>query len=353
MFDDVLDEKPPPPPSPWPRRLVLLLAGLTALIGFVLGFGMVLERIAESRDHDRFPPTGDIYPVSDRPMHITCRGPRPDYSAPRWAPTVLFEADIGQWSIAWHQVLDQVGRWAHACAYDRAGYGWSAARDGTRDSRAVVADLTRLLDAADVRPPFLLVGHGAASFPIRRYAAQYPYNVAGLVLIDPVGESTVALFERIERRRYDAVLPAPILARFGYFLFVDPAPLNAAGMPGRETALYRRWLTHHHSHRTIAAEFDALAANAAGSEGFKDFGDVPTVIVSAENPFRAPELIPDDLSLDGIKAAWGRAQGRQLAMADAPQHLVTVISGHGIPNQEPDVVAMAVKRALDLHDRRR
>jgi pimeloyl-ACP methyl ester carboxylesterase len=45
------------------------------------------------------------------------------------------------------------------------------------------ADLRALLDAANVRAPYVVVGHSMGALLARRYAGQYPDGIVGMVLV--------------------------------------------------------------------------------------------------------------------------------------------------------------------------
>jgi pimeloyl-ACP methyl ester carboxylesterase len=80
-----------------------------------------------------------------------------------------------------------VERANRVCSYDRAGSGWSD--PSTETTRASTSqDLHKLLEVAGERGPFVLVGASRGGLLVRAYLAEYPAEVAGLVLIDPSSE---------------------------------------------------------------------------------------------------------------------------------------------------------------------
>ena len=68
--------------------------------------------------------------------------------------------------------------------YDRAGRGWSDATDGPQDGDHIAADLHTLLQRAQVPGPYVLAGHSFGGLYVQSFAAQFPDQVAGMVLLD-------------------------------------------------------------------------------------------------------------------------------------------------------------------------
>jgi pimeloyl-ACP methyl ester carboxylesterase len=103
-------------------------------------------------------------------------------------PTVLFESGGSDWSDTWALVQPLAARRTRACAYDRAGLGHSDPARLPRTPAAIVEDLHALVAEARLPTPLVLVGHSFGGFNVKLYAALYPQDVAGLVLVDPSEE---------------------------------------------------------------------------------------------------------------------------------------------------------------------
>ena len=140
------------------------------------GVGAVYERVEEWRDRDRFPIVGQRMDIGGRSLNIFCSG--------EGAPAVVFESGLGLSGYSWVFVQREVAKFTRACWYDRAGYAWSDAGPYPRDSVAVSHDLHRLLQAAGVAGPYVLVGHSLGGFHVRVYNRLYPAEVAGVVFVD-------------------------------------------------------------------------------------------------------------------------------------------------------------------------
>jgi pimeloyl-ACP methyl ester carboxylesterase len=101
-------------------------------------------------------------------------------------PTVLFEAGIAATNLNWFHIQEPVSRFASTVSYDRGGLGWSSPARTPRTPANIAAELHQLLAGAAIKPPYILVGHSFGGLVMRRFALNYPYEVAGIVLVDPM-----------------------------------------------------------------------------------------------------------------------------------------------------------------------
>jgi pimeloyl-ACP methyl ester carboxylesterase len=122
--------------------------------------------------------------------------------------TVLFDSGGSDWSVIWALVQPEVAKGARACAYDRAGMGHSDPAPIPRSPAAIVEDLHKLIRAAGLKRPLVLVGHSLGGFNVKLYAALYPEDVAGMVLVDPAEERGWDRTRGEIRSRYGARLAA-------------------------------------------------------------------------------------------------------------------------------------------------
>ena len=102
------------------------------------------------------------------------------------SPTVVFDAGLGTGAGSWAGIRPGVAQTTRACVYDRAAIGQSDARPGARTSTLGVRsdELIRLLAAAGVDGPLVLVGHSYGGMVAHLTAHRLAARVAGLVLVD-------------------------------------------------------------------------------------------------------------------------------------------------------------------------
>ena len=152
----------------------LLYPVLAVLMIAAVGGGY--QTVRESLDARAYPPPGQLIDVGGHRLHLYCTG--------SGSPTVVLEPGGGASSSDFGWITPAVARDTRVCVYDRAGRGWSDATDGPQDGAHIAADLHTLLQRADVPGPYVLAGHSFGGLYVQSFAAQFPDQVAGLVLLD-------------------------------------------------------------------------------------------------------------------------------------------------------------------------
>lgn len=168
-------------------RGLMLYPVLAVLALASLGGGY--ETISESVDAHAFAMRGQLVDVGQHRLHLDCTGSR--------GPTVVLEPGAGEMSASFGWIAPAVARDTRVCVYDRAGRGGSDSAASPPDGAQIATDLHTLLHRAHVPGPYVLAGHSFGGLYVMSFAAQYPQDVAGLVLVDSAAPaSTPARPER-------------------------------------------------------------------------------------------------------------------------------------------------------------
>jgi pimeloyl-ACP methyl ester carboxylesterase len=277
-------------------RRVARVVGRSAggLLG-VVAAAVTTTTVLDAIDRRRVLPPGELVELPDgRRLHLDVAGPTDRSSvAAASRPTVVLEAGSGAFAatMAWlHRAL---AIHARVVAYDRAGYGFSAPAAGPLDATSVAADLREALHRRGLAGPYLLVGHSLGGGYVRVFAANYPDEVVGLVLLDPVHEEqmerqpaeTTQALELAQRQ----LALAPLLARLGTFRLLDVQRDLLASLP-EDAAL------QHRARSVTAGGMRAYAREAAGLPDLLEevaraeeaagaaFGGLPVRVISATEP---------------------------------------------------------------------
>jgi pimeloyl-ACP methyl ester carboxylesterase len=190
--------------------LTFLFVALLAVAALLLT-GFLYQTIETWLDASRYPPPGRLVDAVGSRLHLTESGTA--------GPPVVFEAGIAASSLSWRLVEPEVARFARAYSHDRAGLGWSDGASEPRTLRGSVDQLRAVLDVAQVPKPRILVGHSYGALIVRAYAAWWPDEVAGVLLVDPVAISDWAepseTRSRMLRHAIRLSRRGALLARFG------------------------------------------------------------------------------------------------------------------------------------------
>lgn len=272
-----------------------------------------------------------------REMWLECAG--------EGSPTVILVSGLRSSAQEWHTtkttsstptqpVFEATAATTRVCAYDRPG---TVTTDGPArsdpvpqptDATTASRDLHDLLIAAGETGPFLVVGHSIGGTVVRQFAAAYPEDVGGMVLLDSSSEflqdSETPEEWLIQRRlmRVDAAEIADSVAEYPDIELFD-----------------------------IDATFAALRAAPLLRE-------IPLVVLSADELLapQFPAMIDAGSLPAGTPAEFGatfdaaqqRAQAELARLTPAAIHITRTDSGHNIHLEQPQLVADAIRLAAEL-----
>ena len=233
------------------------------------------ETVQETLDRRSHHMGGQLVDVGDgRRLYVSCAG--------SGHPTVVLVPGAGELSSSWALIAPDVARDTRVCVYDRAGRGWSDPAPRQQDGFAIASDLNALLTNAREPTPYVLVGHSFGALYVRAFAARYPQQTAGVVLLDgtdPHAFTGLPAYPRFYDfyRRILALFPS--LARFGIGRLAYRSAYSYLP-PDAEAEEYMFWCTARQA-RSARDEFAIapLAMEQAGS--LVSLGNRPLIVVTA------------------------------------------------------------------------
>lgn len=316
-------------PLRWIRRILI---ALLLLVAFCVLAGFVYENICEARDRHFNPMVGRLVDVHGKTMHIYCTG--------EGSPAVILDSGLGDTYSSWRSVQPDIAKFTQVCSYDRAGLGYSEPSSQPRTSRVIAAELDDLLQAAGVRPPYVLVGHSMGGYDVRIYVSLHRDEVAGMVLVDashPDQENRFpAELKKMEgswqrdAELLELAMPFGIPRLLG---MCDDDPRSRAGECNWNTA------------REGVAELKAFRESAAEAAATGTLGDMPLAVLSHDPDKPSSELSPE--LAKPTNEAWEKMQEELAHLSTRGTQTIAKNSAHYIQNDRPDVVIEAIRKVVD------
>lgn len=309
--------------------------------------GMVYQALGTRRGTTRHPAPGALIDACGQRLHVVCAG--------TGRPAVLFEAGIAASSLSWTRLLGEVATFTRACAYDRAGLGWSERSRSARRVDQMVAEL-RAVAANSAPGPLVLVGHSFGAFLALVYASRYPADVAGLVLLDPPtewqhisGARGRLVWGGIQLSHVGGALARVGVVRACLALLTGGAPgvprnfVRVFGpaaartvehlvgevrkLPAEVHPVVQEIWSRPKCFEGMAEHLGALGETGAAAGAVTSLGDVPLAIVSSR-----------DQPADNVAK-----QQDLVRLSSRGRHVVAGRSGHWIQFDQPDLVVEVIR----------
>jgi len=252
------------------------------------------------------------------------------------------------------------------CWYDRAGVGWSDPPSSPRTSASVVSDLHEALHHAGVLPPYVMAGGSVGGEYVHIYAAHYPSDVAGLVLIDSAvpdmhePDFYLAPLNRTSgSTRHLICLALPAMARFGIIRFMvsrerrpaqpDLTPEQASVLAKLE-AQPKAFMTDAEQGCAATDEGRIVPREGGGNPDINDaarnagsLGDRPLVVLTAGR-YWAPDGFEKEAA--EYHEIWVHQLQASLVRLSTRGRQVFVDAGHGM-DESPDSIVTAVRQVVE------
>lgn len=323
--------------------------GLLAFVVVLMIAGAIYQSAASASELKKYPPPGELYDVGEYRLHLYCTG--------EGSPAVILEAGAYSPGLVWYLVQEGAAKFTRVCSYDRAGFGWSDPAPGPRGSDEAASDLHKLLKAADVPAPYVLVGHSIGGVYVRAFAQKYPSEVVGMVLVDSSHESQDLRFppeymqlldqQNSSMRLFESAAPYGVLraARLWSLMLPDP-PLPADVESAVWATMYRTSYC-----KAMNEEVTAIAGMLIQEEGPASLGDLPLIVLTANDSVgKLPENAINAIGQDAFEKLIQVSQELQQELASLSTNGRQVIvedSGHYMQWDQPGAVIDAIREIVE------
>ena len=293
--------------SPSGRRLLYPVLAVLALASVGGGY----QTVREATHPRAYAMPGQLIDIGGHHLHLNCAG--------SGSPTVVLEPGAGGVSSDLGWIAPVVARETRVCVYDRAGRGWSEPADTPQDATQIATDLHTLLQRGQVPGPYVLAGHSFGGLYTLTFAARYPDEVAGMVLIDSTApaSATPGATPPGDGGSYD------LMGRVSALISTS-ARLGLGRLVGVPTA----------SHfRSTIEEYVRGSSSVQQAASLRDFADKPLVVLTAGS---------------GNADGWSEKQEALATLSTDSVHLVIEGTDHGSMIEDGNGAAATTRAILEV-----
>lgn len=224
-------------------------------------------------------------------------------------PTIVFDSGWGMQYASWYGVTNIIDKTTHTVLYSRAGMGSSDKSPLDRTCETKTEELHKLLEASHIKGPYILVGHSLGGFVVRLFAAKYPDEVAGIVLVD-------ASHEEFGNRIIGNMTEEEKKAEQEY-----EARINKSAAPDGN------YIDIEKSVEQVRKVRNAIK-------------DIPLTVIVAQQSIESKQY--------GNKGEiWMELQKELASLSTKSKLIIAKNSSHNVPGDEPEVIADALLEMLD------
>ena len=288
------------------------------------------QTLGEAADAKAYPMPGRLIDVGGHRLHLSCTG--------AGTPTVVLEPGAGEMSSSLGWITPAVARDTRVCVYDRAGRGWSEPADTAQDGAQIATDLHTLLQRGHVPGPYVLAGHSFGGLYVLTFAARYPDEVAGMVLVDSTAPASAANpgtpspghgGSSNGMSRVSALVSAA--ARLGLGRLYARSAFGS--LPPRSRDEVRASVATPSTLRSTIDEYVQANASMEQAAALRDFADKPLIVLTAGS---------------GHDAAWSAAQNRMATLSTNSVHRIVDGATHEDLITDQEDAAATTQAILDV-----
>jgi pimeloyl-ACP methyl ester carboxylesterase len=301
-----------------------------------------------SHQENQQPPPGTITTTDREKIHW--------YTLGSGDTTIIIDHSLG--GVEGYLLIDKLAKLGRVVIFDRLGYGWSKPNWQPRTSHQINLELQNLLQTAQIRPPYILIGDSFGSYNMRLFAHSYPEQVSGLIMTDglhqdqmlslPLHLKILKIFFAISFVfvSFGAALGiVRILGLLGIFEIIKPElkRCESTRLQQVKRSFYRasHWLT-------MAREMSSLDTSGRQLRVANDLGDLPVINITAATFLRIPLpaicwswlMNPADRARDQIHLALAQVSTNS-------QQLLATQSSHFVWVDQPEIMLDAVEKMID------
>jgi pimeloyl-ACP methyl ester carboxylesterase len=249
---------------------------------------------------------------------------------------------LGAYSFDWGLVQPVVAKFARVCTFDLSGTAWSdpfplPKSTVSQKSRPTcedrVEEIRRLITNAPIDGPYVFVGFSVGALWERIYAALYPANISGMVIVDHAfqgGRNRTPAHAANAKSFPGDYSPPGLISKTPMTIGFEDST-NFSKLPQHDQELHAWALSQH----PILVDYEMVA---------DCFSHIETLTRGHAYPLDNMRLIV--ISTQNEAPGYSQLQAKLLALSRNSEHAIAWNSTHMVPIDEPEVIVDAIREVL-------
>ena len=200
--------------------------------------------------------------------------------------TIVMEAGMGNWSLFYQPIFQELKKNTKVCIIDRAGYAMDTVSSNSRDAKTISFEIEKALRQNGITDNIILVGHSLGGLHVRMFQSLFPEKVKGMILLDAAHPNQ---FNRLPQAFHDLLkqqaksLDKVIKLAQKDYLKYGKGKIPTFGIPDSLLTDYYKVTTQPEYYYSMKMEVLDFENSLKQVENLNDLGSLPLLVVGSNN----------------------------------------------------------------------
>ncbi len=196
--------------------------------------------------------------------------------------TIVLDAGMGNWSLFFEPLAQELRKFAKVCLVNRDGY-LDSSRPTQRNTEDTAHQLKYTLEQNQINEQVILAGHSLGGLHVRMFQHLFPKKVKGVILLDSAHPRMLEVLPEIKsnlEKQISLVNMLKLLARTG-LLRLAKRNIPTFGLPSSLHSKYYKVTTKAKYYNTYQKEMKGFESALASCQPLGNLGYLPLLIISS------------------------------------------------------------------------
>lgn len=200
--------------------------------------------------------------------------------------TIVLEAGMGNWSLFYQPVFQELKKITKVCVIDRVGYAMDSVSSNPRDAKTIAFEIEKTLAENRITDSIILVGHSLGGLHVRMFQSLFPEKVKGMILLDAAHpkqfDRLPKAFQELQNQQAKSLDKVIKLAQKDYLKY-SKGKIPTFGVPDTLLNDYYVVTTKPEYYYSMKMEVLEFENSLKQVDNLKDLGSLPLLVIGSNN----------------------------------------------------------------------